>query len=121
MRYFFSMYARRGELLLAGVSAFSTRAQKAVWSEAPKTQQWSSPTFTQRRSDAEVQRQVDAITEDAERRAASTASHQRGPSRAGASVQEKVWRDHMDRTNAQNEFQRQQDEYYRRQQQFQAR
>ncbi len=86
--------------------------QAPAGSGAGRTEQWSAPVYTKRRSDEDVQRQVDGIARDAERRA-----------RAGAapipsnrqSVPDQVWRDHVDRTRAQDQFQREQDAYNQRQ------
>lgn len=82
-----------------------------------RTSQWSTPTYTQRRSDEDIQRQVDAISRDAERRAlAGQGGWNNG--RNGSQVPDQVWRDHMDRSRAQDQFQRDQDAYYERQRQY---
>ncbi|KON79346.2 hypothetical protein PA01_12365 [Azoarcus sp. PA01] len=98
-------------------SASTARPPAAPGGTAGRTGQWSTPTYTQRRSDEDIQRQVDGISRDAERRALAG---QRGgnAARSGSQVPDQAWRDHMDRSRAQDQFQRDQDAYYERQRQY---
>lgn len=131
-------------LALACVLALPAWAQTQVWSEAPKTQrwseapapstpppastgtapgrtqQWAAPTYTERRSDADIQRQVDAIARDAERGARAGRGYWNG-GQGSAQVPDQAWREHMQRSRAQDQFQREQDEHYRRQREFNPR
>ncbi len=108
--------------------------QAKVWSEAPRTgtwssaptpapqaptgggagrtEQWSAPVHTRRRSDEDVPRQVDGLARDAERRARVGATPM-PPN--GQAVPDRIWRDHMDRMRAQDQFQREQDAHNQRQ------
>ncbi|WP_313074872.1 hypothetical protein [Melaminivora sp.] len=104
------------------------------WSEAPapaqpapapqsapgQTRLWAVPTHTERRSDADIQRQVDSIVRSVERdtRAGRGASGGNAPA---SQVPDQVWRDHVDRTRAQQQWQREQDAHYERQRQFNPR
>lgn len=86
----------------------------------PYTSQWAAPVHTQRRSEADIQRQIDAISHNAERdaRAGRGAGLNRSPA---SQVPDQVWRNHMDRTRAQEQWQREQDAYHERQRQYNRR
>lgn len=97
--------------------ALPNPAGTAPGGTAGRTGQWSTPTYTQRRSDEDIQRQVEGISRDAERRALAG---QRGGNggHSGSQVPDQAWRDHVDRSRAQDQFQRDQDAYYERQRQY---
>lgn len=95
----------------------TTRAPAATGNTAGRTSQWSTPTYTQRRSDEDIQRQVDAISRDAERGARNGQGYWNG-GQGARQVPDQAWRDHMDRSRAQDQFQRDQDAYYERQRQY---
>ncbi|QTQ33603.1 Uncharacterized protein pbN1_36180 [Aromatoleum bremense] len=97
--------------------ASTARPPAAPGGTAGRTAQWSTPTYTQRRSDEDVQRQVDAISRDAERRALAGQGGWNG-GHSGSRVSDQAWRNHMDRSRAQDQFQRDQDAYYERQRQY---
>lgn len=97
--------------------ASNARPPAAPGGTAARTGQWSTPTYTQRRSDEDIQRQVDSISRDAERRALAGQGASNG-GRSGSQVPDQAWRDHMDRSRAQDQFQRDQDAYYERQRQY---
>ncbi|MDY0107210.1 MAG: hypothetical protein RBS27_11090 [Giesbergeria sp.] len=95
----------------------TTRPPAATGNTAGRTSQWSTPTYTQRRSDEDIQRQVDAISRDAERGARTGQGYWNG-GQGSRQVPDQAWRDHMDRSRAQDQFQRDQDAYYERQRQY---
>ncbi len=80
-----------------------------------RTGQWAAPVHTERRSDQDVQRQVDGIVRDAERRARAGAGAAPAGTAAAGDVRDRVWRDHVERTRAQEQFRREQDAHYERQ------
>ncbi|MCK0505818.1 hypothetical protein [Aromatoleum anaerobium] len=97
--------------------ASTARSPTAPGGTAERTTQWSTPTYTQRRSDEDIQRQVDAISRDAERRALAGQGGWNG-GHSGSQVPDQAWRNHVDRSRAQDQFQRDQDAYYERQRQY---
>ncbi|NMG17014.1 hypothetical protein GPA24_16020 [Aromatoleum bremense] len=60
---------------------------------------------------------MDAISRDAERRALAGQGGWNG-GHSGSRVSDQAWRNHMDRSRAQDQFQRDQDAYYERQRQY---
>ena len=138
-------------LSLACTLSWPAAAQTRVWSQAPTTQRWSEappptantpaapttpattspapghtslwaqPVTTQRRSDADIQRQVDGMVRNAEQRARAGQGAWSGPSKGSALPQDQAWRNHIERSRAQEQFQRDQDAYDRRQREYQRR
>ena len=135
---------------LACTLGWPAAAQTRVWSQAPTTQRWSEapqpaaspsptspptttspapghtslwaqPVTTQRRSDADIQRQVDGMVRDAEQRARAGQGAWSGSSKNSALPQDQAWRNHIERSRAQEQFQRDQDAYDRRQREYQRR
>ena len=132
---------------LACTLCWPAAAQTRVWSEAPTTQRWSEapaptantpatpatspapghtslwaqPVTTQRRSDADIQRQVEDMVRDAEQRARAGQGAWSGSSKNSALPQDQAWRNHIERSRAQEQFQRDQDAYDRRQREYQRR
>ncbi len=128
-------------LTLATVAPVPTMAQTQLWSSSPTTGVWSAPPatprapatqgdssgqtqpwatapVTRRRSDAEIQQQVDGIVRDVERRTSGMGAGGAASGQSGASVPDRAWRSHMDRTRAAEEVRRDQERYNAQQRYF---